>query len=172
MTPSELERILKTIVCVVDTREQETKAFSERMKGIGFPFIRRKLDVGDYTAEYTANGNVVSLENEIVIERKMSIDEICGNFTRGRNRFAREFERALKNGCKVHLIVEKGNYEEIINGAYRSKMSANSLLSSLTAFCDRYNITIHFCNSETTPILMRKLFYHHIRNKLIKEVEV
>lgn len=172
MTPSEMERILKTIVCVVDTREQPTKAFSERMKGIGFPFVRRKLDVGDYSAEYTVGGNTISVENEITIERKMSIDEICNNFTRGRGRFEREFERASKNGCKVHLIIEQGNYEKIIKGSYRSKMSSNSLLSSITAFCDRYNITIHFCRPETTPILMHKLFYHHIRNKIMKDVEV
>ena len=172
MTPSEMEYILKNITLIYDTREHQTNALFERLKATGFTYRRECLKFGDYTAEYENNGKVYNLQNEIVIERKMSLDEICINFTKGRARFEREFEKAIKAGAKIHLIVENGSYEKIIEGDYRSRLNSNSLYSSLLAFCDRYNITVHFCKPETTPTLMAKIFYHHIRNKLMNEIEL
>lgn len=172
MTPKEMENILNTIFLLVDTREQPTERYYKRLDAVGFPYRRQKLDFGDYSCGYLAqDGFEVLLDKELVIERKMNLDEICGNFTKGRDRFAREFERAAKNGAKVHLIVENGNYEKILNGKYRSKLNSNSLLASFLAFADRYDISVHFCKPDTTPVLMNKIFYHHVRNKLMKEIE-
>lgn len=172
MTPREMEAILDNIVIIYDSREHETAALWERLRAVGFRSRREGLKFGDYTAEYQIDGIKYSLQNECVIERKMSLDEICSNFTKGRKRFEREFERAAKAGAKIHLIIENGSYEKILRGSYRSKFNSNSLYSSLIAFCDRYNLTVHFCKPETTPTLMRKIFYHHVRNKLMKELEV
>ena len=172
MTPKEMENILKTIFLLVDTKEQPTEQYYKRLDSVGIPYRRQKLDFGDYSCGYLSeNGFEVLLDKEIVIERKMSLDEICGNFTKGRDRFAREFERAAKNGAKVHLIVENGNYEKILKGTYRSKFNSNSLLASFMAFADRYNISVHFCKPDTTPTLINRIFYHHIRNKLMNEIE-
>lgn len=172
MTPKEMENILNTMFLLVDTREQPTEQYYKRLDSVGIPYRRQKLDFGDYSCGYCGrDGFEVLLDKEIVIERKMNLDEICGNFTKGRDRFSREFERAAKSGAKVHLIVENGNYEKIIGGKYRSKLNSNSLLSSVMAFSDRYDISVHFCKPETTPLLMRKIFYHHIRNTLIKDLE-
>lgn len=172
MTPREMENILSSIFLIVDTREQPTEGYFKRLEAVGLPYRRQKLDFGDYSCGFCpTDGAEVLLDKEIVIERKMNLDEICGNFTRGRDRFAREFERAAASGAKVHLIVENGNYEKLINGKYRSRLNPNSLLASVTAFADRYNISVHFCKSETTPLLMNKIFYHHIRNKLMQDIE-
>lgn len=172
MTPREMENVLNTIFLLVDTREQPTEKYYKRIEAVGFPYRRQKLDFGDYSCGYLAqDGLEVLLDKELVVERKMNLDEICGNFTKGRDRFAREFERATQNGAKVHLIVENGNYEKILNGKYRSKLNSNSLLASFLAFADRYDITVHFCKPDTTPVLINKIFYHHIRNKLMKEIE-
>lgn len=172
MTPREMENILKTIFLIVDTREQPTEAYYKRISKVGIPYRRQKLDFGDYSCGYLSfDGSEMLLDKEIVIERKMSLDEICANFTKGRDRFAREFERAVSSGAKVHLIIENGNYEKIIGGKYRSRLNSNSLLASFIAFADRYNISVHFCKAETTPLLINRIFYHHIRNKLMKEIE-
>lgn len=167
-----MEKTLETMFLIVDTREQPTEQYYKRLELVGVPYRREKLDYGDYSCGYKAlNGSEVLLDKEIVIERKMSLDEICGNFTKGRDRFSREFERATNTGAKVHLIVENGTYEKILNGKYRSKLNSNSLLASFIAFADRYNISVHFCKPDTTPVLINKIFYHHIRNKLMKELE-
>lgn len=172
MTPKEMENVLKTIFLLVDTREQPTEAYYKRISEVGIPYRRLKLDFGDYSCGFCPkDGFEVLLDKEIVIERKMNLDEICGNFTRGRERFSREFERAAKSGAKVHLIIENGNYEKIIAGKYRSRLNSNSLLASFIAFADRYNISVHFCKPETTPVLINRIFYHHIRNKLMQDIE-
>lgn len=172
MTPKEMENILQTMFLLVDTREQPTEQYYKRLDSVGVPYRRQKLDFGDYSCGYLASdGFEVLLDKEIVIERKMSLDEICANFTKGRDRFAREFERAANSSAKVHLIVENGNYEKILKGTYRSKLNSNSLLASFMAFADRYNISVHFCKPDTTPTLINKIFYHHIRNKLMKDLE-
>lgn len=167
-----MENILQTMFLLVDTREQPTEQYYKRLDSVGVPYRRQKLDFGDYSCGYLASdGFEVLLDKEIVIERKMSLDEICTNFTKGRDRFAREFERAANSSAKVHLIVENGNYEKILKGTYRSKLNSNSLLASFMAFADRYNISVHFCKPDTTPTLINKIFYHHIRNKLMKDLE-
>lgn len=167
-----MENILQTMFLLVDTREQPTEQYYKRLDSVGVPYRRQKLDFGDYSCGYLASdGFEVLLDKEIVIERKMSLDEICANFTKGRDRFAREFERAANSSAKVHLIVENGNYEKILKGTYRSKLNSNSLLASFMAFADRYNISVHFCKPDTTPTLINKIFYHHIRNKLMKDLE-
>ena len=112
MKPHEIDKILKSITVIVDTREQPTAQYHKRMKGIGLPFVRNKLDFCDYSCKYTDEKGEHDLKNEIAIERKMSIDELCGNFTKGRARFQREFEKARKAGCKIHLIIEKRKYRE------------------------------------------------------------
>lgn len=172
MHPAEIEKVLDEGICIlVDTREQPTENYYKRLDAIGYKYRREKLDFGDYSACYTVGDKEYSLSSEIVIERKMSLDEICGNFTKGRDRFAREFERAKEAGAKVHLIIENANYEKLLKGSYRSRFNSKSLMASLMAFCDRYDISPHFCKPETTPILIGRIFYHHIRNKLLKEVD-
>lgn len=172
MKPAEIDRILETITLIADTREHVTEEYEKRIAAIGYPCRREALNFGDYSGEYTIGNKVYSLVSEFAIERKMSLDEICGNFGKGRRRFKNEFSRAVESGAKMHLIIENGSYEKVIGGKYRSKFNSNSLMSSMIAFSDRYNLTMHFCNPEITPILIKKLLYHHVKNKLMADVEV
>jgi ERCC4-type nuclease len=50
LTPQEVKRALGRLTLIVDTREQDTKAFRKRLDLIGFPHTRQKLDFGDYSA--------------------------------------------------------------------------------------------------------------------------
>ena len=106
-----------TIIC--DTREQDLHIL-RKLDSLNIPYKRKKLDFGDYSFEW--NGK--SYENEICIERKGSLDEIIGNFTKGRERFRKEFERS--KGCLVILMVETST-EQLEAGQYRSKMNPRDL---------------------------------------------
>lgn len=170
ISPKEIEYVLDSMTLIYDSREHQTEALIKRLEGTGFKYRRECLKFGDYTIEYEIDGQPYNLQNEIVIERKMGLDEICNNFTKKRKAFENEFERATKAGAKVHLLIENADYEKILSGNYRSQMNSNSLFSSIVAFSDRYNLTTHFCRPETTPILMNKLFRHHVKNKLEKEL--
>ena len=58
-----------------------------------------KLPVGDY----------MNLDNpRIVIDRKQSLSELCGNVCQGHERFRAELERANEYGIKLIVLCEHG----------------------------------------------------------------
>lgn len=172
MTLFDIDRILATMQILVDTREQDTERFRARMEAFPYPYERRKLEFGDYSCKYIdLSGCEQTLENDVVIERKMNIDELCTCFTKDRKRFEAEFLRAKEKGAKTYLIVEGGSWEKILNGKYRSKLNPVSLFASLTAWAIRYNIQIIFCKSETTGSMIHMLLYRELKERLQKEIE-
>ena len=93
--PVFVKSALETFTILIDTREHETSALTQRIQQMGCPVERQKLNFGDYSAKVILpTGVPYSLENIVVIERKMSSDEIANCFTSQRDRFTREFERA------------------------------------------------------------------------------
>lgn len=107
MNPFDIDTVLKTFEILVDTREQPTQKFQNRINAMGVPCRRRKLNFGDYSAAVTLpDGSEYSLEDKACVERKMDYSELCSCFCRERDRFTREFERAKTAGAKVYLLVE------------------------------------------------------------------
>lgn len=167
MTPFELEKTLSTMTCIIDSREHPTKEAKKRWDAFGVPYRIQALKSGDYTAEFTLpNGEIISLENVAVIERKMSITEICSNFCQNRDRFIREFERIKEAGAKVYIVVEGATWENVYNGKYRSQMHPNALVANLTAWMARYNAHIIFCKAETFPKLAKEILYREAKEYL------
>lgn len=164
-SPFELDQALKSITILVDTREQDTPALHRRLSGLGCAYRRQKLDSGDYGAEYTdRDGQCVALP--IVVERKMALDELCNCFTRGRERFKREFERAKDAGNKMYLLVENANWENAFSGKYRSKLNPESLIASLLAWSIQYGFQVFFCKPESTGKLIYKIMRYELKELL------
>ena len=162
-----LERTLSSMTMSCDSREHATAGAKKRWESFGVPYRIQGLRSGDYTAELVLpNGETFSLENICLIERKMSIGELCGNFCQNRARFIREFERIKEAGAKVYIIVEGASWEAIYNHRYHSKMSPQALVASLTAWMARYNAHIIFCRAETFPKLCRELLYREAKEVL------
>ena len=172
MTPFELDKTLETMVICVDSREHPTAEAKKRWESFGVPYRIQALKSGDYTAEFTLpNGETFSLENHAVVERKMSIGEICGNFCQNRARFIREFERIKEAGAKAYVIVEGANWEAIYNHRYHSQMAPQALVASLTAWMARYNAHIILCRAETFPKLCREILYREAK-EILSNLEV
>lgn len=149
---------------LVDTREQDTPALRARLEGFGCPSRRYKLDYGDYSCEVTKpDGTPVSAAKKVCVERKMNLDELCGCFTSGRERFEREFLRAREDGAKVYLLVENASWEKVLSGAYRSRMKPEALTASLLAWCARYNLTPVFCAGRSTGKLIAKILRYEVK---------
>ena len=158
---------LKTMVCLIDTREQDTIRARKRIQTIGLPIQRKALPFGDYSAFCTLqNGEVYSLENLISIERKMNLDEIAMCYTRERPRFKREFERARAAGAKVYLLIENGDWEKAYTGSYRSQVKPEALTASIIAWLARYNCQLLFCKEETSGKLIRDVLYREMKERL------
>ncbi len=167
MHPLEVEEALKHMTVLVDTREQDTKLFRERMKQTGYSYQRKKLDSGDYSCScILPNGKTLDLSNRVVIERKMSLDEISQNFTKGRSRFIKEFERLKEKGGKPYLLIENASWEDVLRWNYHSQFHPNALFASLTAWCARYDANILFCHSSVSGKLIGEILYRELKERL------
>ena len=168
-----LEKTLSTMIICVDSREHATAEAKKRWESFGVPYRIQALKSGDYTAEFVLpNGDTFSLENICVIERKMSIGEICGNFCQNRSRFIREFERIKEDGAKAYIIVEGGaSWEAIYNHRYHSQMSPQALVASMTAWMARYNAHIIFCRAEISGRIIKEILYREGK-ELLKNLTI
>jgi ERCC4-type nuclease len=166
MEPFEVRGALEKIKLIADTREQNTKAFRQRIASIGFLSERRKLDFGDYSATTSVNGSEITFERLFVIERKMSLDELCVCYGRDRGRFSREFERARECDAKIYLLVENATMENALNGRYKSKLNKNAFIASIFAWLARYDCQLIFCKSESTAKVIREIIHREIKERL------
>ena len=171
MDAFEIAETLKTFRILTDTREQQTPKAAERYAAFGVPYERATLFYGDYCGDLQVNGAWLhdvsaTVKPCCVIERKMSLDELAGCFTRGRERFDREFRRAKEAGAKVYLLTENGSWEAIMNHRYRSRFTPQAFLASLTAWTVRYDITPVFCRSATSGRLIKEILYRDMKERL------
>ena len=172
MDPLEVETALQTFKVIIDTREQTTPKASERIKSFGVESIRATLSYGDYCGTvmlpsgkwlHDTSGTIMA---RCAIERKMNLDELASCFTRGRDRFRKEFERATSNNAKVYLLVENGSWEGIMNHRYRSKYNPVAFKASITAWMVRYDITPVFCKSDSSGMLIKEILYRDMKERL------
>lgn len=161
-TEEEIQELLKQLTIICDTREQVNGHITGYLDSKKIPHITRKLDTGDYSAMI----GDMTLEHDVVIERKANLDEIAGNFTVDRQRFADEFTRAKAEGLKVFLIIENASWGDIFLHNYRSKLKSQSLLASLLAWQVRFNITIIFCKPSETGQIIHGILYYAAREAL------
>lgn len=168
-TDRELESIIESIVCLCDTREQKNQhildwldKFEHKSGAVGIKHRAKKLTSGDYSFYIPRQDSLgimgdIYFDNQFIIERKKDLDELSGNLTANRERFANEFTRHPAR--RFHLIVEKGSYMDIFEHKYgfhneRGGIRPNSYIASILAFQVKYNISIHFCDKKRSPELL------------------
>lgn len=161
-SPADITAELKTLTLLCDTREQDTASLRRRLEGVGLPVRREKLDFGDYSAR-TEN---FDFSKAFSIERKMSLDEIAQNLTRGRKRFAREFERAKAVNARMYILIENAVWEDVYKRNYRTLVYPKALAASLFTWQARYDAKIIFCRSITTPLIIREILHREARRAL------
>lgn len=167
MNVFEIDEALDGMVCLVDTREQDTPRLRARLEQMNCPNERFKLSFGDYSAKFKLpNGDYFSLANKVCIERKMHIDELCNCYCQSRQRFTKEFVRAADSGAKVYLLVEDASWEKIYSGKYKSQMRESALVASILAWCARYNCIPIFCKPETSGALIKDILYREGKERM------
>jgi ERCC4-type nuclease len=142
---------------IIDTREQDLHIL-KKLESLGINCIRQKLNYGDYSFEVDGK----SYENEIAIERKGSLTELIGNFTKGRDRFRREFERS--KGCRLILMVES-SMEQLERGEYRSRMKPSELKSFLKTWCNKFQLELKFVEKEQSCNLILDCFRDYFKTE-------
>lgn len=168
----EIDTCLESFEILVDNREQPSQRATKRYNAFGCPSQRATLNYGDYCYNFTLpNGEraydpAETIKPAVVVERKMSLEELSGCFCQSRQRFQHEFERARENGAKVYLLTENASWENLINGKYKTQFNSKAYLASITAFMARYDITPIFCKEETSGKLIKEILYRELKEKL------
>lgn len=172
MTPFEVDECMKTFTIISDTREQQTDRTKWRYESMGVPVRRATLSYGDYCGNVLLpSGNWMydetsTITPKCIVERKFALDELASCFTHGRDRFQREFQRAIDNQARIFLLVENANWENLLNGKYRSKFHPNAFAASLESWMMKYNINLIFCKEETSGRLIKDLLYREMKHRL------
>jgi len=170
----EIEKCLESMTILVDTREQPSDRALKRYEGFNCGYRKQKLNYGDYTYNFILPNNKElysvnsPVDAPVVIERKMSLEELSNNLARERERFKREFERAMLYNASVYLLVEKGSWKDIFAGHYKTKLNRNAYFSGLTAFQARYHLQIIFCPPELSGRMIKEILYRELKERLEK----
>lgn len=163
--------VLDTFSVIVDTREQVTDRSKMRYEQMGVPYERAVLDFGDYTYNLQLPGGPLydisgRIKAKCVIERKQNLDELAMCYTRSRDRFQREFERAAAADARVYLLIENASLDMIMTGQYRSRFNKAAFLRSLFSWIERYDMVPVFCEMGRSGHLIREILYQDAKGRL------
>jgi len=132
---------------VKDTREHDGHGFNFRASASCSGMIREKIDAGDY--------GIKEYPDLIVIERKQSVTELCGNFGKNRKRFERELER-MEDITFKYIVIE--DYWSSVKKPKYTKMRYAAILGSIVSIELKYGIHFIFAgNAKMAQDISRSL---------------
>lgn len=165
----ELKKLSRGIVVLVDSREKRNAHILDYFNKQGITYRISKLEYGDYSFMIpvgTAGGDIY-FHKDICIERKASLEELSGNFTRERDRFEKEFLKAGNDGAKVYLMVEApGGYSDIIGHKYRTNFTPAAFMASLKTWEHRFDTNVQFISPEYAGYYIVSTFQYYAREIL------
>lgn len=164
LTDKQISLIIEDMVVIVDTREKKNQHILDYFNSNNIKYIVRKLDTADYSFELP-NYSGLGLSEKFLVEKKNSLDEIIGNFTKERARFEREFERIEDE--HIHLVLENATFKKLLNGSYRSQMNPNSLMASIFTWSIRYKCPFWFTTTAETG----SVIYNILKYELMEELK-
>lgn len=161
--------ILRSITVLVDTREKANKHITDYFDKAGIKWEKKALKYGDYSFFVPANPELaidrdLYFDNEIMIERKGSLEELSSNLTQERDRIEKEF--ALAPPHKV-LLIENASYEDIVNGNYDTSYNNKAYWATVHALWHKYNIPTFFMkNNKYSGFFIRGYFTYYLKESM------
>ena len=178
-TDKEIKEALKNLTIIADTREKGNKFTLKWFDDNKIPYKVKKIDHGDYTAYLPANSlkgitKDLYFDKDIVIEKKGSIDEICGNFSKSdKPRIKSEFAHLGMNGTRCFIFIEDNLYDKHLrNHNYRSQYDPKRLYQSIKGFEAEYNTVIRPISSEFIGAEIYYTLYYQVRNILKRNFDI
>jgi ERCC4-type nuclease len=151
MTNARLQEILNSITIICDTRENENSHVIDYFNKNGVKYVNRALKFGDYSLECEIDGRIVPFEEDIVIERKASLEEISGNLAQNRERFERELEKG-RSARFILMVEESAGFEKFI--------------ATLLTYGHRYKIDVNFIEKRYAGMFIYGQLFYWLRNYL------
>lgn len=166
-TDSEIQRILKNMIILVDSREKSNSHLLEYWDKHKIKYEVMALPSGDYSFALEAIPELdlphkTYYYNDILLERKNSLEELSGCFSQTRERFNDEWSRCYAK--RKYLLVENNTYEDLVNGRYNTQYNSKSFLGSLHSFNAKYGLEVVFMpNKELSPVFILATFQYYLR---------
>jgi len=195
-TDTEIKKLLKNIVILVDKREQSNFHILEYFKKHKRKYKEQSLKEGDYSGYIAYNAETskildsigihrdLYMTDEVLIERKGSLDEVAGNLcnrnakfdsfgnqiiseNKERERFKFELTRIRLCNAKLFLFIEDKNGDENLRrGKYRSEYTPEAFLGSLTSFEMEFDFSCKFLSKDVMGSEIFFKIYYAIRDFL------
>ena len=164
-TDKQIKIIIDNMVILQDTREKTT-FITDTYDNFGVKWESVKLNSGDFSAYIPPIEKLgfegLDFRDELVIERKMSNDEISRNLSANKERFHREFQRSKG---KIIILIED-SYKNIMMNNYKSKLMPKQFLGLLHTLSFKYDAPFVFIDKESTPLYIYNTFKYYTRYKL------
>lgn len=136
---------------LIDTREKKNDHIIRYLDRHKIPWKKSKLDTADYT-----------IDGKILVERKGSLNEICGNLFLKKNkiRFHAEMRRAVESGAKLYIVIEAPSNITCIRDVARdwpqrrSRVPPKVMMHELEKLEMTYQIKILFCTKRNAGRLI------------------
>lgn len=168
-TDKEIDELISSMVILVDTRERKADHITDSFDKNKIAYKKKALSYGDYSFMLPKNEDLsiprdMLFDKKVVIERKGSLEEISGNLTNGRDRFEKELSLAPRT--KV-LLIENGNYSDVVTGNYRTQYNRKSFLGTLHSFWFKYEVPVMFMpEPKYSALFIKKYFEYYLKNYL------
>ena len=166
-TDLEIQKILKQIIVLIDSREKQSKHITDWFDAHKIRYEIMSLPAGDYSF---ALEEIPELDlqhrqyfyNDIIIERKNSLEELSGCFAQTRERFNDEWSRCYAK--RKYLLIENATYKDLVDGNYNTQYNSKSFLGSLHSFNSKYGLEIMFMPDKNySPIFILATFQYYLR---------
>lgn len=155
---------------LVDTREKVNSHITDYFDAHNIPWKKKALSQGDYSFYVPANPELsiprdMYYTDEIIVERKASLEELSNNLSTERDRFEKEL--SLMKAKTRYLLIENASYKDVVEGNYETQYNKKSFLGSLHSFNHKYGLQICFLNnSQYSPIFIYGVMQYYLRNKI------
>lgn len=166
-TDTEIQKILKNIIILVDSREKCNQHILDWFDKHKIKYEVMALPSGDYSFALDAIPELdlphkTYYYNDCLLERKNSLEELSGCFSQTRERFNDEWSRCYAK--RKYLLIENNTYEDLVNGRYDTKYNSKSFLGSLHSFNAKYGLEMVFMpNKELSSVFILATFQYYLR---------
>lgn len=166
-TDSEIQTILKNMIILVDSREKNASHITDYFDKHKIRYEIMALPSGDYSFALDA---IPELDlpyksyyyNDVLLERKNSLEELSGCFAQTRERFNGEWSRCYAK--RKYLLIENATYKDLVTGNYNTKYNSKSFLGSLHSFNAKYGLEVVFMpEKELSPVFILATFQYYLR---------
>ena len=133
-------------IILIDSREQKPYTFR------GLETVTSGMIVGDYC---------VLGKEHYIIERKASPLELHGNFTKGRERFYNELNRAVEGDISLLILLEF-SLADLHKKTRYARINAQMIVNTLTSINQKYGFPYVFAGNRTQAQWFANKFFNYV----------